>query len=1200
MRVIGLGILTILSACGEEEPKTEDLSMYCGESDANNLIAEDGDCDGTVTTDDCDDNDPDSLTVAEDGDCDGVPTPDDCNDLDPDSLTVAEDGDCDGVLTADDCDDSDASDASLSGDCDDDGYGQSVDCDDNDATSTFTGIDGDCDGTVTSDDCDDNDPDSLTIAEDGDCDGTVTADDCDDSDAVSTVVAEDGDCDGTVTVDDCDDNDPVSLTRFEDGDCDGVVTADDCDDSDVNSTVVASDMDCDGALDADECDAGAGIDIDTDGDCDDDGYGQIVDCDDNDATSTFIAIDGDCDGTVTADDCDDNDPISLTTVDDADCDGALDIDECDAGVGIDTDTDGDCDDDGVLAIDDCDDDDSSLLEVAFDGDCDGVITALDCNDSDSSDAVLSGDCDQDGVNASVDCDDTDVGLGSTVLDNDCDGVLTGDDCDDSDNTDASLSGDCDADGVPTAADCDDTDTALGNITFDADCDGVTDIVCGGALELEQNSAFCYTDVDGDGYGDNAIVAGNVSPGCYYVSISGEAWGYYSSDMHRIVGYEDGVVELYLEHDHYATTPDYEYETQSTTYCPANTTSLVELEFEDGYGIAQYEVYYDNGDSTQFIASGTHSMGDHTILSESWPTSVTMPVYGTDCDDTNADAHPGAADLDSTTECLTDSDGDGYGERDLQTCYVLRLDDSNYLNWNDNYVSVLEDGVETAAYYSTAQYPDTSVDYIHCVDASVNQFDVVFNAVSGNGPSGTATGSSFGLYYQTDSGDVSIGNGYISGANTFIYESTTATSGSPFFTESAPLPYAVSQNAGTDCDDTDANIGSNAFDADCDGVSTADDCDDSDPNNTMINTYDADCDGTPTADDCNDNDPFIYPGAAYNEPDVNGDNIIDCTRDADGDGYAASIPEQCLEFTMSAYDIDSSDGHGIAVFVDGYLEDVVYFDEDITSEILCVTGTDFEFVVMPYGNGLGNTFAGASGTIENETGTISESFSASINSATSLSFNGTSYGPGDTFYTVTPVENYELGTDCDDDSETTYPGAAYNETGALTGECLQDADGDGFGAENLIACYEVQMENATNAVNGWPSGVYIEALVDTGLGVYSSTNFRMSGLDGSTKTESLCVPEGTYVEFKYQANVLFGTNLGSVYADIVGVTGTTEVTMSGTHNSSVTFLQTMRQYNPNSGSYSVILDGALMFSDFSSPASTNTGGTDSDDGDDSVH
>ena len=230
-----------------------------------------------------------------------------------------------------------------------------------------------------------------------------------------------------------------------------------------------------------------------------------------------------------------------------------------------------------LAIDDCDDDDSSLLEIAFDADCDGVQTPIDCNDSDPSDAALSGDCDQDGVNALVDCDDTDSGLGSTVLDNDCDGVLTADDCDDSDNTDALLSGDCDQDGVPTADDCDDTDTAFGDIAYDADCDGVIDPVCGGGLEPEQDSGLCYIDVDEDGYGDETIVAGQLSPGCYFIEIEGESWGYSSSDMHRIIGYEDGTIGLWLEHDHYASTPDWEYEGQSTTYCPDSTTNLVELE-----------------------------------------------------------------------------------------------------------------------------------------------------------------------------------------------------------------------------------------------------------------------------------------------------------------------------------------------------------------------------------------------------------------------------------------------------------------------------------------------------------------------------------------------------------------------------------------------------------------------------------------------
>ena len=166
----------------EETEEAEDYSAYCGEDPNANLIADDGDCDGTLTADDCDDADADSTIVADDGDCDGTLSAEDCDDADADSLTTAEDGDCDGTLTADDCDDADA--------------------------------------------------DSTIVAEDGDCDGTLTADDCDDADADSTIIAEDGDCDGTLTADDCNDADPASLTTTEDGDCDGYLTADDCNDED--------------------------------------------------------------------------------------------------------------------------------------------------------------------------------------------------------------------------------------------------------------------------------------------------------------------------------------------------------------------------------------------------------------------------------------------------------------------------------------------------------------------------------------------------------------------------------------------------------------------------------------------------------------------------------------------------------------------------------------------------------------------------------------------------------------------------------------------------------------------------------------------------------------------------------------------------------------------------------------------------------
>ena len=71
-------------------------------------IADDGDCDGALTADDCDDDDTSLGAVAADADCDGTLTADDCNDEDFASTIVAEDADCDGFLTEEDCDDDDA------------------------------------------------------------------------------------------------------------------------------------------------------------------------------------------------------------------------------------------------------------------------------------------------------------------------------------------------------------------------------------------------------------------------------------------------------------------------------------------------------------------------------------------------------------------------------------------------------------------------------------------------------------------------------------------------------------------------------------------------------------------------------------------------------------------------------------------------------------------------------------------------------------------------------------------------------------------------------------------------------------------------------------------------------------------------------------------------------------------------------------
>ena len=58
-------------------------------------MSDDTDCDGVLTSQDCNDSDP--MTV-NDMDCDGVPFTEDCNDNDPNSATTADDVNCDGLM----------------------------------------------------------------------------------------------------------------------------------------------------------------------------------------------------------------------------------------------------------------------------------------------------------------------------------------------------------------------------------------------------------------------------------------------------------------------------------------------------------------------------------------------------------------------------------------------------------------------------------------------------------------------------------------------------------------------------------------------------------------------------------------------------------------------------------------------------------------------------------------------------------------------------------------------------------------------------------------------------------------------------------------------------------------------------------------------------------------------------------------------
>ena len=802
--------------------------------------------------------------------------------------------------------------------------------------------------------CSDKDTDATpTIPDtpvDADGDGFVEADDCDDSNGDINPDAEEV-CDGVDNnCDDEVDNDATdALTFYQDTDGDGFGNADvmeaaceaaegyvdnmdDCDDSsgDINpdSTEVCDELDndCDGDID----DADEDVDLETGmmvyADTDTDGYGDMaagmMSCA---IPEGYVEDSSDCDDTDTA--------IGATDVDE---DGVLacmgDCDDDDAEIGA-TDVDGD----GFIAcVDDCDDDDAMTFPGAaeaesetscmrdMDDDGFGDVDVKNCIQVEMFDTygdawngsaavlvlnaaayvieeytVTSTDdcvdetatiCDPEGGSygpesyLSVEfCATTEeitvmyrAGVDTAYNDEnairvtDSDGMVWeyGPRFMDADTGEPlpALETDLELTTVAISAvargtDCDDADFEVGSTDVDGDGYDACDV--DNPLDCDDSDAAINPSVDADD--DLFNVCGDCDDTDAAINPAAEDVWYDGIDA-DCDGWSDYDMDMDGSDAMTYIDPLTEEETSGPGYdCDDEDPTLLALSMEDDDTLCYSD---DDGDG----------YGDMDLTDSEMDAGA---VAGTDCDDGTwggAYAYPGAAELeDDPTLCMKDRDEDGYGREAS--------------SWDD-----FESGTD-------------------CAD--LNEFVYPGAAELEDDPT---------LCMKDEDED-----GY----------GGEATSSWDDF------------ESGTDCDDYDADI-SPSIDADADGVDSCIDCDDADSavgeasvsgytdqdgdgygsgEETVVCSLDADGDGTDEyvsmGGDCYDSSwsssaPYIYPGAAYEEPDIDGDGVDDCSEDADGDGYGA----------MDSYyaDVSGTDCDDDAAFTfpgAAYMEDSPLDEECLT-------------------------------------------------------------------------------------------------------------------------------------------------------------------------------------------------------------------------------------------------------------------------------